>query len=247
MGGLVTASFTLKWNVATRQFYRQFLSELSQFGCKYNVYNEGSYSCYAPARRYPDIEHQETATDVDNDWSKIESVIVDLIDVERSTLKLGYPFKAASPNVFVHYWSSSSRRINMSLSTPDETLLLHEGVDQKTISKNIEDFLDLTKIVVKSTKPVYGRIDLEVLAPSYDELISQGVPDIVWGNYLSQGIIDKIGEKGMGQIIKRSDHSESINDMGLLFLVGELEFLGGPFPQDKSLNAIFKGLKLDAK
>ena len=129
MAGFVTASFTLKWNVATRRFYSQFLSELSQFGCKYNVYNKGSYSSYASSRRYPDIEHQETATDVDNDGSKIEAVITDLVDVERSTLKLGYPFQNASPDVFVHYWRSSSRRMNLSLSAPDETLLLDEITD----------------------------------------------------------------------------------------------------------------------
>jgi len=130
---------------------------------------------------------------------------------------------------------------------PDETLLLDDSHDQKARSKNIEAFLGMAKILIKSAKPVYGRIDLEVLAPSYDELITDGLPGVAWGNYLSQGMLDQIGEKGMGQIIKLSDHWEFIDNLGLLFWVGELEFLGGPSPKDKSLNAIFKGLKLEAK
>ncbi len=247
MAGFITASFTLKWNIATRRFYSQFLSELSQFGCKYNVYNQGSYSCYAPSRRSPDIGHQETATDVDPDGSKIEAVITDLVDVERSTLKLGYPFQNASPDVLVHYWRSLDRRMNLSLSAPDETLLLDEIMEQKAGAKNVEAFLGLTKIFIKIALPVYGRIDLEVLAPSYDELITEGLPSVAWGNYWSQEILDQVGERGINQIIKWSDHSEYIDNWGLLFFEGELEFLGGPSPEDKSLNAILKGLKLEAK
>jgi hypothetical protein len=244
MAGLITASFTLKWNVATKRFYSQVLSELYQFGCKYNVYNKGSYSLYASSRRYQDVEHQEKATDIDNDWSKIEAIIVDLVDAERATLKLGYPFQDASPDVFVHYWCSSGRYANLSISTPDETLLPDERVNQKASTKNIEAFLGITKIFIKNAKPVYGRIDLEVPMPSYDELRTDGLPGVAWGNYLSTEITDKIGKKGIKKIIKRSAHWEYIDNMGLLFFVGELEFLGGPSPQDKFFNAIFRGLKL---
>ena len=239
MPGLVIASFTLAGGIAAEQVVPPLLAELATAGCTYNVHADGAYSGYVPSRADGDVEHREAARDGNNDPAKVAALASALEGAERFSIKLGCPFVGAPPDVHLSYLDGGG---TLNLAVADEALLEEES-DAASVADNARRFLDCVKALARSVSPVYGVIDFEAFAPAFDDLVSNGVPGVAWGNYFGRELLSELSEDQKARIVELSDEAEYVDRDGLLFRVGRLEFLGGPSPKDKPLNAIFRGLK----